>query len=337
MDQDTPIIAALELGMEKAERIAFQHALQFDLEPLRVLSQKQFSKDPIRLVGASFEINLNRALDQLAAPAYIIYWARTAQRAEYEATAEIIGSPFPPAQMDEETRSRCNRAAEIKHYQWFQETLANGLPKTELMQAEALVSGVIAHGTRVSNGFIAMLANTVINLWTAYETLAGDLWETALNIHPHELAKLQGQKKHKSHASDDDKDSKQVDLNFLHKHRYDVSEVMGTLLKTRYEFSRIEKIREAYKDAFWCEFPDVDTMVGDTLYALACTRNLLVHKAGIVDEKFLRNTKRIGIFTGAVVGEELFIDGKLVAKFIVDTLTSGIALVRAVDDWLGAH
>ena len=161
--------------------------------------------------------------------------------------------------------------AQIKHYQWFQETLANGLPATELMQAEALVSGVIAHGTRVGKGFIAMLANTVINLWTAYETLSGDLWETALNIHPHQLAKLQGQKKTKSQTSkdDDEKEGKNINLNFLHMHSYDVSQVMGTLLKARYEFSRIQKIRDAYKDAFWCDFPDVDTMIGINLYALA--------------------------------------------------------------------
>ena len=97
MVHDFPIIAALELGMDEAERIAFQHAMQFDLEPLKALGQMQFNKDPIRYVAASFEKNLLRALDPLGTPAYIIYWTRTSQRAEYEANEEITGSPFPPA------------------------------------------------------------------------------------------------------------------------------------------------------------------------------------------------------------------------------------------------
>lgn len=344
MVREHPSAAALELGMAEAERIAFPQALQgADLEPLRALGQAQFHNEPIRLVTKSFEKNIFRALNPLGTPTYVIYWARTALRAEFEANNDITGSPFLPKDLAEETRTKCKIAAAIKHYDWFQETLKNGLPDKELNQAEILISGVIAHGTSVGKGFIAMLANTVINLWTAYETLSGDLWETALNTHPHQLAKLQGKKGGKPQTGNDDvdgdgdTDGKNVSLNFLHQYRYDVSGVMGTLLKSRYDFSRIEKIRLAYKDAFWCDFPDVETMIGMDLYALASVRNLLVHKAGIVDEKFRKNTKSIAMLKGAVVGEELFIDGRMVAKFIDETLTSGIALVRAVDDWIAKH
>ena len=49
---------------------------------------------------------------------------------------------------------------------------------------------IILQGTGSGVGLDAMLSAAITGTWTAYETMAGDLWETALNIHPNTLAEL---------------------------------------------------------------------------------------------------------------------------------------------------
>jgi hypothetical protein len=41
-------------------------------------------------------------------------------------------------------------------------------------------------------GFEAILSSVIVQTWTAFETLAGDLWEAAINGHPSGLAELRG-------------------------------------------------------------------------------------------------------------------------------------------------
>ena len=53
-----------------------------------------------------------------------------------------------------------------------------------------LLSMVPSRGT--ADGMRGMLDAMILGAWTAFETLAGDLWETALNIHPVNLSDLGG-------------------------------------------------------------------------------------------------------------------------------------------------
>lgn len=41
-------------------------------------------------------------------------------------------------------------------------------------------------------GLRAILVSQLTGMWTAFETLAGDLWEMALNVHPYGLSELKG-------------------------------------------------------------------------------------------------------------------------------------------------
>src|SRR5262245_14892449 len=114
--------------------------------------------------------------------------------------------------------------------------------------------------------------------------MAGDLWEAALNAHPDELAKLAGKK-------EGTREDRFVRLDRLQQHNYDLSKVMGTVLRQRYSFDSLKEARRAYSEAFPKGAIAVQAAISDrTLDALSLVRNLIVHKGGIVDKEFLERS-----------------------------------------------
>jgi hypothetical protein len=151
----------------------------------------------------------------------------------------------------------------------------------------------------------------VVSAWTAFETLAGDLWEAALNLHPQILALLRGtsgriekQARTKGQCEsrevpgdegegdtddgDEDKASGRKAsleaINRLTKGAYDLSGMMGTLLRREFSFRSLYGIRTAYSCAFdqrkrKAQVKAIDAALSDlSLYALSRVRNLIVHR-----------------------------------------------------------
>ena len=118
-------------------------------------------------------------------------------------------------------------------------------------------------GTNDARGQIQGLYRSIIVLgWTAFEAMAGDLWVSALNTCPAELAQLTGTPNRVSKMASArltpaqsglQGKSKTVDLNDIQRltrGSYDLSSRMGDLLKDRFKFIALKGIREAYSSAF---------------------------------------------------------------------------------------
>ncbi len=50
-------------------------------------------------------------------------------------------------------------------------------------------------GDYIGNAIEAMLSSMVVGTWTAFETVAGDLWVATMNAHPRDLDRLKGEEK----------------------------------------------------------------------------------------------------------------------------------------------
>ncbi|MGC1860803.1 MAG: hypothetical protein WA733_06670 [Methylocystis sp.] len=175
----------------------------------------------------------------------------------------------------------------------------------------------------------AWLTAQITATWTAFEAMAGDLWEAALNCKPAELAKLSGTKQNG--------DSRNIDINFIHKYNYNISNRMGTIFveTNKYKFDSLRGIRQAYKDAFGgC----LDYLIDDTaLDALSIVRNNLIHSGGIIDEKYRRRSSILPLEAVGEAGSHIPLEGELATKLINPVLKLGNALLIAVDSWLTAH
>jgi hypothetical protein len=95
-----------------------------------------------------------------------------------------------------------------------------------------------------------LLYAATLYLWTALECLAGDLWESSLN----DLTEL-GHKALASIPADatDDKSDlsrRQINVGLAARYGFDLRHSLGTVLKSKFDFSSFDGIEEAYKQAF---------------------------------------------------------------------------------------
>ena len=213
---------------------------------------------------------------------------------------------------------------------------------------DSLVKGldpvVVLGNSGPTGGFQAMFASFIISTWTAIETMAGDLWETALNVHPQKLSRLAGSAKRlrKTNKSSviwptpriSESESKAVPLDLVQMHQFDLREKMGSVLRGRFGFSTLDGIREAYSSAFDRNYTDIDAALSnDALDALSAVRNVIVHRAAIADAEYARRAKYLPL-PFRKEGIPIILEGKITVGLIKPAVVCAANLIGAVDDWI---
>ncbi len=207
--------------------------------------------------------------------------------------------------------------------------------------------------------FTHLMEMQIVACWTAFETLAGDLWVAAVNAQPSPLAMLSGSRTRiskgkgkrsdeakfspdESNAPQDDKEVSLSDIMRLSRGTYDISHCMGSLLKRRFKFTSLSGIRRAYGAAFdpkrQRELTEVlDGVLADSSFdALSAVRNLIVHKSGVADDDYLEDMKSAPAAPKLTIGQRLSVSGRLVCDLIGPVTKQSVALLRAVDAWVAA-
>lgn len=176
-----------------------------------------------------------------------------------------------------------------------------------------------------------LLKSVLVQTWTAVETLLQDLWESVLNEQPKYLAALSGK----------GPSEKKIDLHILEKNNFDTSSIMGTLLKSKFNFTVLDETRKAYALAFASDREKIDAVLCDpSVDVLSLLRNLIVHKDGKVDERFKKESSGLAALTkisATPEGETVQFDGFMVAAFVPPVVHAACNLIKAVDEWLTAH
>jgi len=130
-------------------------------------------------------------------------------------------------------------------------------------------------------------------------------------------------------------------------HGFNVAESMGRLLKeqNRVSFECLMDIKTAYLDAFRLtedkkhrpSEPLVqlfDRFFAD-LKTLESIRNLLAHRGGVVDNKFLDELRTWSpSLADLPIGQPLSVDGDMVSKFLGSVAEASVCLLNFVADWL---
>jgi hypothetical protein len=328
------------LRLEKCVEFA-RHGVEMPVRKTAVLED----------VVKAFEFNVKRTLGMIIAPAVVGYIASDMQRsldkAEFKATGEISGPP-PPFTEDilahfsqDQLEASKQRAALSKRDQLAQMNKA--------FNRSLVFLEVSAADPRGRTGFDAILASLIVGSWTAFETMAADLWEAALNEHPEKLAELSGetqgfkrgekQERPQPKQVQEKGGGKTVYLEALRENNYDVEKKMGTILRHRFAFGSLFGARMAYGAAFGETAMDVKRCVmDDSLDALSAVRNVLVHKSGVIDKDYQgRKAYLKDKIPSGEIGQRLSLDGVVAVGFIKPALEAASSLIRAVDDWLIAH
>jgi len=167
------------------------------------------------------------------------------------------------------------------------------------------------------------------------------LWETALNRHPAVLAELRGKKKRdtkaETDASENPESLKHVHLSEILRYQFDLRNKMGSVHRNQRRFDSLTGIREAYRIAFSKNANAIDRVVDyNGLDALNAVRNLIVHRAGIVDREYKKRTSYLKI-PDAELGESILLDGQLTMDMMISVIQASFHLIGAVDKWIAEN
>jgi hypothetical protein len=291
---------------------------------------------PLRPPAEAFRRNMHRVNNLVAFPIVVVTSAWRAATFTQKAIEHVKAVHAPDALAVQLAQD------EIRRLTKQDDGRRNAIFEAGGKQAEQLYQDDLDHAFRILNsalatelqpGAEAWMAAQITGIWTAFEALAEELWEAALNAHPMELAALRGGVKRQPKDRD-----KSVSLSELEKFKYDLSQHMGTILKRKYNFDRLEEIREAYVAAFEGDGNEViDVLKHPSLDALSAVRNVIVHNGGIVDEDFLQKTQYLPEQILKPLGEFILLDGLIVASLVRPFMTNGWNLIGAVDNWLKRH
>ena len=299
--------------------------------------------EALRSVGNAFDRNVGRVFALVFFPAIAITDAMITMACAAQVLEQMPGS-------SEEDQKKTIFARMAAHYDYRAATMKTGGAAETLKDVEfsAAFSFLGTTGRTVVDGAEGWLAGQITGAWTAFEAMAEDLWETALNTKPKWLAGLSGddrlnrrqQREPRQDPRRQGDEGKKVDLEWLQRNGYDLSKCMGTVHKRRYKFDALLGIREAYAEAFSRDYDTIDAILSDkALDALALVRNNLVHNGGIIDEQIVRRAGDLPteLRTTTSIGQPMLLNGELVSQLVGPVFKCGYGLVLAVDDWLASH
>jgi hypothetical protein len=163
------------------------------------------------------------------------------------------------------------------------------------------------------------LHQAIVSGWTAFECLAHDAWTHMLNHYPLKLV-------HRINTCQDKKvRAKAIRLNVLQSHGFDLSKHMGAILARKFKLNVYEGIVKAYKAVFHEHTALISVFNNDDLRLAAFSRNVIVHKAGVIDTKFVSKVQR---YFPCTVGEELCFDPVRFSRTINAMTEAGLGLLK---------
>jgi hypothetical protein len=198
------------------------------------------------------------------------------------------------------------------------------IERTLMHQEEVLAIPDV--GPMLKKSIDVLYLAAVSGSWTALECLAADLWVTAVNEEPTLLAQtaicsIEGQEP-------GELTSKQIPVGLAARHGFDLRKCLGTLLKSKFDFTGISGIRKAYK-----VFVSNDSFIEQVLSRpeldeLEAARHVIVHRAGRVDQEYKRRTK-----SDLPIGTLLTFDHEQASRFSYISSHAGSGLLAFVNDW----
>jgi hypothetical protein len=192
-----------------------------------------------------------------------------------------------------------------------------------------------------------LLQSAIISSWTTIEVMLGDLWEAALNACPMGLATMMESRRDKVRKNDWDNrpagqpEGKWISHDDLLKYQFNVSQVMGTILREDFKFTILAGATAAYTKAFLKDNENVLSYIQHpSLKALSAMRNVIVHKNGMADQDFLDAASAcepLKQWKDLSPNSAVELSGHDAKSLIDEALLTGAALISGVDEWILTH
>lgn len=286
----------------------------------------------------AFISNLKRAATFASMPAHIAYSVRRDQLFSDCATLRSTGKlepdlrqfidSDPTAQFKEEftalasahfanvrTREQVIDLAEGLGVGYIERFLDGNLPMQESMDA--------------------VFEAVILQSWTGFECLAGDLWIAAVDNDKGEIiAKLIHSGRKLANPDDNIRPETVYRAGINPRTQY------GSFLKAikAVSFQTLGNIRKYYGIALGREFTDLFDAIDDGyIEVLSAFRNSIAHNGGMVDRHFLSQIAPFAEFRALSEGDKLQLEGNLVLRLRNVSVLLGRALLDKTDNFLASQ
>ena len=135
-------------------------------------------------------------------------------------------------------------------------------------------------------------------------------------------------------------DLSKVNLDILAKYGYDIKNKLGTITyeSQKFSFNRWSNIHAIYKASFKQEADDLFKR-HDQIKILEAVRNVLTHRAGVIDEPFQSRVKNDSRLTERVqhIDTKLILNAGDVTHYVNSVIMFANELLVHVSSWLVQH
>lgn len=276
----------------------------------------------------AFAANMERVASIQLLPIELLYWQQTLQALAITSSHEFSGehgvSQFTLNILEKQGFKRS-----LSKEDWVKFT-ADGIEHLgNLLRFEFGLTGANPY---LMEGLTSLLFSMVSSSYAAFEALVIDLWLGAVNLRSGRLSgnlvKMFG--------------AKNVKLSTLMQSKYDVKTELGMFLKEQgiVTFQTLDGIRDAYDRGFGDtegSGPPSPLTGNRSIVKASKVRNLIAHRAGLVDEVFVSEVKGFQEFDYCEIGQYLKITGPIACSLIDSCVTTAVKSVVYVDDWITTH
>jgi len=210
--------------------------------------------------------------------------------------------------------------------------------------------------SRSRHGLLMVLSSALIGTWTAFESIATDLWIEAVNRRPTTLgvnallAPREGESEKQEGKSEKKPDG--FSLETLERYKFNLKHRIGTVVhneKRKFDFTSTGGIRNAYlrtfahrrKDGGIVTRPEVKGWFPEHWYQelsmLEAIRHVLVHRGGSIDDAFRYRAKEHPEFSKLNLGDTFPVTGPMIRQYSTASFLCASKLLDGVDDWLSRN
>lgn len=280
-------------------------------------------------VAQAFEANILNASGLLLFPHSLLMWSHMEIKQLMTFTDVYLGLRVKTGAdyRDSEVKKRVDE--EVQHR-------LDQLREREEFTEELFLSSDsrLAHLLRspdIQTNVRMILLSLISATWTAFEILAGDAWQFALNNRPDQIAQEVLRQLFPS-STPEGLSAKGIPMWMAAKYGFDLRNHIGDMLKPRMDFSDVKEIRKAYSAAFGIGTAFDVALADKNLLILETTRHLVVHRGGVVDERYNRAAdQNFGI------NQPLPLDATFISNILGAGIAAGCTLISFVDGWLAAN
>lgn len=300
-----------------------------------------------------FAVNLDRSMSLLYFPDAFFWYAKIVENAAYETTRREADLHNSSQDWNERKERFLIVLKEVRNNSSVEQHCPFGSAREQIKLFNNDIQS-IERDPIIHAGLQNILLSGLLNAWTSFESSAVDLWLKAVDLRPKTLAyhvvMLQSTGRKRGEHGDSELKMKEPRIGFkeLADAGFNLAGKMGRLLKQekRVSLESLTGIRTAYYDAFRQMenkskptnpklLAFFDGEIFGKLKCLEAIRNLIAHRGGIVDQKFIDEVEPYSPSLYALPLEKaLPVDGPLLSQSLSTVIEASVFLWEFVAEWL---